>query len=157
MTRFRHNKGVSEVKKRIDELAELMDEFSLESASLKGEDFKISFSREEDPVMVSAPVGAQAAPAPAAKPAREKKAKSSAPTGTPISSPMTGIFYASPSPGSPAFVKQGQSVSAGDVIGLIEAMKVFNEITSTVTGSVAKICVENGQLVQPGEPLIYVE
>lgn len=149
---------MSEVKKRIDELAELMDEFSLESATLKGEDFKVSFSREAEPVMVAAPVaGAQPSQAPAPKPAREKKAKSSAPSGTPISSPMTGIFYASPSPGSPAFVKQGQSVNAGDVIGLIEAMKVFNEITSTVTGSVAKICVENGQLVQPGEPLLYVE
>lgn len=149
---------MSEVKQRIDELAELMDEFNLETASLKGEGFRVSFSRsvESSVVVAAAPAAnGEAAKAPPAKQPKEKKAKKAA--GTPISSPMMGIYYASPSPGSPAFVKAGQKVNAGDVIGLIEAMKVFNEITSTVTGSVAQICVENGQLVQPGEPLIYVE
>jgi acetyl-CoA carboxylase biotin carboxyl carrier protein len=90
---------------------------------------------------------------PAAKP---KKKKAATPKGTPITSPMTGIFYSSPSPGAPAYCKEGETVNAGQVVGLIEAMKVFNEITAPMSGTVIAIKAENSQLVQPGDPLIYI-
>ena len=69
---------------------------------------------------------------------------------------MTGIYYSAPSPGSPPFVKEGDSVSAGQVIGLIEAMKVFNEIPAPTSGVVSKIVAESGQLVNFGDPLLYL-
>ena len=74
----------------------------------------------------------------------------------PIVSPMVGVFYRSPSPSDPHFVEVGDHVAVGQVIGVVEAMKVFNEITSPVAGRVLKMAAENGALVSPGEPLIYV-
>jgi acetyl-CoA carboxylase biotin carboxyl carrier protein len=153
----RHNVTVSDLTKRIDDLAGLIDEYGLESASLKGEGWKVAF--DKNPPSTNAVYTAGPAPAtPSAAPkAKAEKKKPEGPRGTPISSPMMGIFYSSPSPGSPNFCKEGDTVAAGDVVGLIEAMKVFNEMTTPVSGRVAKVCVENGQLVQPGDPLVYVE
>ena len=74
-----------------------------------------------------------------------------------IESPMTGIYYASPSPGTPPFVKVGSTVSAGQVIALIEAMKVFNEIVASEDGVVLKIIPEPGQIVATGDPLILIQ
>jgi len=71
-----------------------------------------------------------------------------------ITAPLTGVFYLSPSPQSPPFVQVGSVVAAGDVIGLIEAMKLFNEIRSTKNGRVRKILATNGQLVRAHAPLI---
>jgi acetyl-CoA carboxylase biotin carboxyl carrier protein len=70
---------------------------------------------------------------------------------------MTGIFYDSPSPGADPFVKPGDDVEAGQVVGLIEAMKVFNEITATVAGKVSEVKAKNGELVQPGDPILFIE
>jgi acetyl-CoA carboxylase biotin carboxyl carrier protein len=69
---------------------------------------------------------------------------------------MNGIYYGAPSPGSKPFVTEGEVITAGQVVGLIEAMKVFNEIPSPVSGTVLKINVESGAVVQPGEPLLYI-
>lgn len=69
---------------------------------------------------------------------------------------MMGIYYSASSPGAPPFVKEGDMVQAGQVVGLIEAMKVYNEIVSSVSGTVKKIAAQNGALVQPGEPLLYI-
>ncbi len=74
-----------------------------------------------------------------------------------VSAPLTGIFYRSSSPQTPPFVQIGSPVNAGDVIGLIEAMKLFNEIRSTKTGRVRRIFAENGQLVRAHQPLIELE
>ncbi|RYG68368.1 acetyl-CoA carboxylase biotin carboxyl carrier protein [bacterium] len=76
--------------------------------------------------------------------------------GTPVSSPMTGVFYGASSPSSPPFVKEGDAVTAGTVVGLIEAMKVFNEIVAPTSGTVLKIVAESGAVVNPGEPLLYI-
>lgn len=147
---------MQEFKDRIDELAQLMREFHLAEATFEGDDWKVAFRRarrsgahsgdpsqplllEYEPTLPSAPV------------APEK------PPGTPVNSPMNGIFYATPSPNTPPFVREGDTVNAGQVIGLIEAMKVFNEITAPLSGTVKKILVESGQLVQPGEPLMMIE
>ncbi len=77
--------------------------------------------------------------------------------GTPIVAPIMGVYYRSPSPGEPPFVEVGDHVSAGDPIGTIEAMKVFSEVISEVTGVVVSIPAENGKLVHAGDSLIVVE
>jgi acetyl-CoA carboxylase biotin carboxyl carrier protein len=69
---------------------------------------------------------------------------------------MTGIYYASPNPTSPPFVTEGEMVNMGQVVGLIEAMKVFNEIIAPVSGIVSKVVAKNGEVVNPGEPLLYI-
>lgn len=147
-----------DLKNKIAELADLMDEFGLNQARLSGDGWAVAFSRDLEPVRtVSQAVNV---PESQAKPAKKSKPKEvAAPQvqkGTPISSPMMGIYYSAPSPGADPFVKPGDAVSAGQVVALIEAMKVFNEITAPVNGIVASLAAENGQLVQPGDPLIYV-
>jgi len=131
-----------------------MEEFSLSEAELRGPDWRIAFRKTRKPVTTES-LESQAylesalietPPAPA-----EQK-----PTGMPVNSPMNGIFYTSPSPSSPPFIKVGESVSAGQVVGLIEAMKVFNEIVAPMAGTIDRIAVENGTLVQPGDPLLYI-
>ena len=74
-----------------------------------------------------------------------------------IVAPLTGIFYRSASPQSPPFVQAGSVVAAGDVIGLIEAMKLFNEIRSTKSGRVRRVMAENGQLVRAHQPLVELD
>jgi acetyl-CoA carboxylase biotin carboxyl carrier protein len=74
-----------------------------------------------------------------------------------VAAPLTGIFYRSPSPGAQAYVREGGPVSAGQVIGLIEAMKLFNEIKSDVSGTVRRVLATDGGLVKVREPLIEVE
>ncbi len=76
--------------------------------------------------------------------------------GTPVSSPMTGVFYGSSSPSAAPFVNEGDAVTAGQVVGLIEAMKVFNEIVAPTSGTVLKIVAASGAVVNPGEPLLYI-
>jgi acetyl-CoA carboxylase biotin carboxyl carrier protein len=74
-----------------------------------------------------------------------------------VVAPLTGVYYGSPSPGAEPYVREGTNVLAGQVIGLIEAMKLFNEIKSDVAGRVARICVESGALVKAKQPLIELE
>lgn len=79
------------------------------------------------------------------------------PSGTPVAAPIMGVFYRSPSPGEPPFVEIGDHVNAGDPIGTIEAMKVFSEVISDITGTVVSIPAENGKLVHAGDSLIVIE
>lgn len=74
-----------------------------------------------------------------------------------IKSPLVGTFYRSPSPGAPPFVEEGDMVSKGQVLCIIEALKVMNEIESDIDGKVVKILVENGQPVEYGQELFYIE
>jgi acetyl-CoA carboxylase biotin carboxyl carrier protein len=101
------------------------------------------------------------APAPAAAAPTQP---GSAPGGAPaevarpsVKAPLTGIFYTSPSPGSADYVQAGGEVAVGQVIGLIEAMKLFNEIKSDLAGRVVRVVAESGQLVKARQPLIEVE
>ena len=74
-----------------------------------------------------------------------------------VNAPLTGVFYRSPSPQTQPYVQVGSRVATGEVIGLIEAMKLFNEIRSTAAGKVRRIFIENGQLVRAHQPLIELE
>ncbi len=99
-------------------------------------------------------------PAPAPPSASDGPHPAHAATGVerkPVLAPLTGIFYGAPSPGSAPYVKVGSEVAIGQVIGLIEAMKLFNEIKSDVAGRVAHIAADNGQLIKAKQPIIEVE
>ena len=74
-----------------------------------------------------------------------------------VTAPLTGIFYRSGSPQAPPFVQVGTAVSVGDVVALIEAMKLFNEVRSTVAGRVKRVAAENGQLVRAHQALFELE
>ena len=74
-----------------------------------------------------------------------------------INAPLTGIFYRSPSPQTPAFIQIGSQITEGEVVGLIEAMKLFNEIRSTASGKVRRIMIESGQLVRAHQPIVELE
>lgn len=73
-----------------------------------------------------------------------------------IKSPLVGTFYSAPSESAPAFIKVGQTVTKGQTVGIVEAMKLMNEIPSTVEGTVSKVLVENGQMVEYGQPLFEI-
>jgi len=107
-----------------------------------------------------APTIASAAPVPlptGAKPAPATPASASAPGGPVVNAPLTGIFYAAPSPGAPALVSVGSIVAVGQPIGLIEAMKLFNEIKSDKAGRVVRIIAQDGLLVKAKTPIIELE
>ncbi len=80
----------------------------------------------------------------------------SAAEGSPICSPMVGIFYEAASPGDAPFVQEGQAVEEGQILCIIEAMKLMNEITAEKSGVITKICAENGRIVEYGQPLFYI-
>ena len=113
------------------------------------------------PAVVAAPVPGPAAPAPIAPPAPVVSAPpaetpEAAPEGHPVKSPMVGTFYRTPSPDAKAFVEVGQAVKEGQIICIIEAMKLMNEIECDKSGTVKAILVENGQPVEYGQPLFVI-
>ena len=102
------------------------------------------------PTIVAAPAPA-AAPAAPASPAKTEEAAAA------IVSPMVGTFYRAPSPGAEPFVKEGDSIKKGQVIGIIEAMKLLNEVEADQDGVVKEFAVENGQPVEFGQPLVILK
>lgn len=142
----------------IEQLAKIITANDLTEISLEDGDQAITI-RKDLPEVVSAvvptaPASVPSAPASAqvtteAKPAEKK--------GTAIVSPMVGTFYSKPSPDSEAFVKLGDTVQAGDVVCIVEAMKMMNQIESEVAGKIVEICVSDGEPVEYGQPLMYVE
>ena len=146
----------------IEKLAKVLAETGLTEISLEDGEQAITLRKEvvvsSAPQVVAAPVQA-AAPVAAATPVASAPAADVAPAkkGTPITSPMVGTFYKAPSPDSEPFVSVGSTVSTGDVVCIVEAMKMMNEIESEVSGKVVEICVEDGQPVEFGQVLMYVE
>ena len=143
----------------IEKLAKIIADTGLTEISL--EDGEQAITLRKDVVVapvspvVSTPSAVPAA-APASAPAQVQEA-AQAKKGTPITSPMVGTFYKSPSPDADPFVTVGQSISKGDVVCIVEAMKMMNEIESEVSGKVVEICVEDGQPVEFGQVLMYIE
>ncbi|MFO7543029.1 MAG: acetyl-CoA carboxylase biotin carboxyl carrier protein [Thiobacillus sp.] len=123
------------------------------------EKVRIAKSIAGAPMMMShAPQMYQAAApaAPAAAPAAAAPAEDALPEGHVVRSPMVGTFYRAAAPGAKNFAEVGQSVSAGDTLCIIEAMKLLNEIESDQNGVIKAILVENGQPVEYGEPLFVI-
>ena len=146
---------MSEFKERIDALAALMEEYRLSEAVLEDDSFRVAFRRHAAAAVVPAAAVASESSETFEEPTPADAAPA-APIGTPVSTPMAGIFYDAPSPSSPPFVKEGDTVTAGQIVGLIEAMKVFNEIPSPVSGTVRKLVAESGAIVGVGDTLILV-
>lgn len=144
----------------IEKLARVLADTGLTEISL--EDGEQAITLRKDVIVTSAPVAAapaQVQAAPAVAPVAASQAEPAAPAkkGTPVTSPMVGTFYKSPSPDADPFVKVGSDVKQGDVVCIVEAMKMMNEIESEVSGKVVEICVEDGQPVEFGQVLMYVE
>ncbi|SPL69920.1 acetyl-CoA carboxylase biotin carboxyl carrier protein [Acinetobacter stercoris] len=131
--------------RKIKKLIDLMIESDLQAIEVKEGDQSIALTRP-NPVVAAGVVAAPttAAPAPAAKPASR---------GAVETSPMVGVFYAAPSPGEAPFINVGQTVSAGETLGIIEAMKIMNPIEATQSGVIEEILVKNGDVIQFGQPL----
>ena len=151
----------AEANALVQELLARLDTTSVRELEVTRGTLRVRVSKDAA-VVASAPV-AQAAPAAtapvgaaAAGPSVITAASASS-SSSAITAPLTGIFYRSPSPQAPAFVQVGSIVAAGDVIGLIEAMKLFNEIRSTKNGTVRSIVADSGQLVRAHQPLIELD
>jgi acetyl-CoA carboxylase biotin carboxyl carrier protein len=146
--------------RKIKKLIDLLEESNLAELEIKEGEEVVRLSRvpkSAAPVAV-APVAAAPAPlaiAPVAA-AVEVPAADALPAGHVVKAPMVGTFYASATPGTPAFVKVGQQVKAGETLGIIEAMKMFNQIEADVAGTVQAILVENGQPVEFDEPMFVI-
>ncbi|MBD3108094.1 acetyl-CoA carboxylase biotin carboxyl carrier protein [Bacillus sp. AGMB 02131] len=107
-------------------------------------------------VKPAAPAAEKATPAVQAEPAAKEEVKTVDENLHKVTSPMVGTFYQSPSPDAEAYVKVGSKVSDDDVVCIVEAMKLFNEITAEVKGEIVEILVKDGQLVEYGQPLFLV-
>ena len=147
--------------KKIESLAKLMQETGLTGLELVEGDVELRLERQQEVVAVApaAPVMPVAAPAPAAgAEALGVSHEQAAPQkeGTLVLSPTVGVFYASPSPDARPFVEVGDQVKKGDTLCIIEAMKLMNEIPAEVDGTVAEICVGNGQVVEYNQPLFRI-
>ncbi len=140
----------------IEKLAEIIEAKGLTEISLEDGNQAITVRREL--YTAGAPVIAAPAAAPAVQPAQASAApKQEAKKCQPVTSPMVGTFYKASSPDAKPFVEVGQTVSKGDVVCIVEAMKLMNEIESEFSGKVVEICVEDGQPVEFGQVLMYIE
>ncbi len=150
--------------RKVKKLIELLEESNIDEIEIKEGEESVRISRNVGQAMVApaapayaAPPPAAVAPAPAA-PEQTPPAPAPAPesAGHTIKSPMIGTFYRSPAPSSPSFVEIGQTVKVGDVICIIEAMKMMNQIEADKAGRIEAILVENGEPVEFDQPLISI-
>ncbi len=142
--------------KRIRQLAELLDETNLSEIEIESDGTRIRVARQ---VSVSAPVVSAPAPAPTAAPAAPAEAETADLSAHPgaVKSPMVGTAYLAPEPGAAPFVKAGDSVSEGQTILIVEAMKTMNPISAPKSGTIKQICVGNAQPVEFGEVLVIID
>ena len=148
--------------RKIKKLIDLLEESNLADLEIKEGEEVVRLSRVPrstapaaiaPAAVAAAPVAASAPPAAAVS---EAPAADALPAGHVVKAPMVGTFYVSATPGTPAFVKVGQQVQAGETLGIIEAMKMFNQIEADVAGTVQAILVENGQPVEFDEPMFVI-
>ncbi len=146
--------------RKLKTLIDLVAESGISELEVTEENDKVRIVNKVQTVAVAAPVAAapvSVAAAPAA-PAAPEAAPAPEPVvqGTTVTSPMVGTFYRAPNPGAEPFVKVGDHVEAGQTLGIIEAMKLLNEIEAETSGTIKEICVENAQPVEFGQPLFII-
>lgn len=145
----------------LKDLLEIMHEHDLDALKVKVGDKVFELVRREAGITVLPAAGAAAAAPIAAESPAAPASGSSAPAASAnvkkVTAPLVGVFYRSPSPDAEAYVKVGDRVEAGQVLCILEAMKLFNEITSDHAGVVTRIFPENGELVSLGQELIWIE
>ena len=154
--------------RKVKKLIELLEESGIGEIEIKEGEESVRISRgvtgapapmpaatyAAPPPVPAAPVAP--APAPATAPAAEPEAAAPATAGHVVNSPMVGTFYRSPSPSSPSFVEVGKTVKVGDVLCIVEAMKMMNQIEADVAGTVEAVLVENGEPVEFDQPLFSI-
>ena len=142
----------------IEKLAKIISDNGLTEISLEDGEQAITIRKDLPEVIAAAPVAAPVAQAPAvqsaAAPAPSAKEEV---RGKAITSPMVGTFFAASSPYSAPFVEVGSTIAAGDVVCIVEAMKLMNEIKSEQAGKIVQICVKNGDPIEYGQVLMYLE
>jgi acetyl-CoA carboxylase biotin carboxyl carrier protein len=150
--------------RKLKKLIDLVQESGIGEIEITEGEEKVRISRQSTPAppvfMASPSMQPMTLGAPGTGPAGGSGVESAAapePKGHTLKSPMVGTFYRAPSPGAPAFVEIGQSVSKGQTLCIIEAMKLLNEIESDASGTIKAILVENGQPVEYGQPLFLIE
>jgi acetyl-CoA carboxylase biotin carboxyl carrier protein len=153
--------------KQIHELIKIVNKSNIGEISIEDKDGKVTIKQKEEAAVTytSAPSQAvyastPAASAPAAAPAVSAPAPTTAPKADnliTIKSPMIGTFYRRPSPDKPLLADVGTDVAAGKVVCIIEAMKLFNEIESEISGTIVKVLVEDASPVEFDQPLFLVE
>ena len=146
----------------IEKLAKIIADNGLTEISLEDGEQAITIRKDLPEVIAAAPAAVAAAPVAATAPtpavsAPQPAVKEPEAKGRAITSPMVGTFYAASSPDAAPFVEVGSTVNAGDVVCIIEAMKLMNEIKSEQSGKVVQICVKNGDPIEYGQVLMYVE
>jgi acetyl-CoA carboxylase biotin carboxyl carrier protein len=170
-TKNQPKKDAAMKAKELQELLDFIAKSGLNKVNIETEEFKISVQREPStkqvvsmsaaPVAAPAPAAAAtpaaAAAQPAATPTPAAAPAAPAATHTPLKSPMIGTFYRSSGPDAPAFVQVGDMVEKGQVICIIEAMKLFNEIEAEQSGRIVKVLVENATPVEYDQPLFLIE
>jgi oxaloacetate decarboxylase alpha subunit len=152
---------VSAAPAMIQELLQKIEGLSLDEVVFRKGDQQIAVRAAGAPVFAGSPIARNTA-APAAPSAEEKSAPAPAPAAAPawsrtINAPLVGKFYLSPGPGKPAFVKEGDTVNAGAKVCIVEAMKLFNEITAPIKCRIVKILAADGAAVQKDTPLLAIE
>ncbi len=149
--------------RKIKKLIELLEESGIAEIEINEGEESLRISRYSPNAPIAAPVipppvAAVAAVAPpVAAPAAAEEDSNAVPTGHQVTSPMVGTFYRAASPGAKAFSAVGDSVSIGDTLCIVEAMKMLNQIESDKAGTVKAILVENGEPVEFGQPMFIIE
>ncbi|MEM5535138.1 acetyl-CoA carboxylase biotin carboxyl carrier protein [Neptuniibacter pectenicola] len=145
--------------RKVKKLIELLEESNINEIEIKEGEESVRISRGAAQVVAPYPTAPMPAPV-AASPvaAAPAEAVSDAPitAGHVVQSPMVGTFYSAPSPSSPAFIEVGKTVKAGDVICIVEAMKMMNQIEADKSGVIEAILVEDGQPVEYDQPLVTI-
>jgi len=171
VARPRHETEAASLADEVEALAKVLRQYELTEIEIERSDVRLLLRRETAPAQPAHPVAVVAnapapppAPAPAIAPAAVATAPAapsaaSGPNAHPavyITSPFVGTFYRSPSPEAPSFVDVGARVRKGQVLCIIEAMKLMNEIEAEVDGTIVACLAENGQPVEYGEPLFQI-
>ena len=147
--------------RKVKKLIELLEQSNINELEINEGDESVRISRGATAVTYAAapaPAPVAAAPAPVAAPAAVEAAAPASEelAGQAVKSPMVGTFYASPAPDSPPFVTVGQTVAAGDVICIIEAMKMMNQIEADKAGTIGAILIEDGEAVEFDQPIVTI-
>jgi acetyl-CoA carboxylase biotin carboxyl carrier protein len=142
--------------KRVEELIKTLDGSTVGELELREAGTEIIIRRRPDMMLVAAPTQAVSAAQPlvlgGTKPTAVSEDRSQA-----VVAPLTGVYYSAPSPSTPPFVNPGDTVHVGQVVALVEAMKVFNEVQSEIAGRVVALVAQSGEVVQKGDTLIKIE
>jgi acetyl-CoA carboxylase biotin carboxyl carrier protein len=143
--------------KRVEDIINVLEGSSVGELKLTEGDTEITIRRSPHMVLMAAPTAVEIYPGlPTANGAPESRTPK-ADTSVPIVAPLTGVYYSAASPTMPPFVNVGEIIHVGQVVALVEAMKVFNEINAEVSGRVVSIVATNGNVVQKGDVLMKLE